>query len=624
MNVTQRYTNASAFREAIRLLGNDSSLSKFVSLVKGRQLQEYNHFSSALCALEVLAKYVKYTVTKSVNGSFSSEDKIPEEYKSKATPPYSSSRYSKSWYAGSWYNSWHVYTSVQVATECSLEDTLVYKDEDLSNGLRIRYTKTHKVDWEQMQKDVVSGVLDLSAVELETGSQEYSQFSKERFHPPPSMSDVLTTERKAELVRLCVLFDIEIPENIDVMSLWNLVCKLESKLILSSPIFKVDRKRHRKPSTTQPVYSWRLKASPDKKDTFVAEYQTLATDVQRAGLPKSVRAPSNYAKAVKLIAILRGRMKNVFTPAVSATALMMDKTGLATFQKQSADHATAAFVVLLMGSMSYQKLFTIDSQMHGGIDHWLKAYLDLLETEHLSTTDFGSIFLLVPCARTLSHVPHAELIKIYNCTLSWLRVIAQVFKDQWGLGVSDCVKKNMMVPRSGTTEINVNAWNACAGAWGSLTRYIRIIESHLGKDVVQPVQLFKVLKLTAGDQMAWAECAGKSTDADCDVFKTLTLGSETTSPIMPWDGLDTLREDFVSTVEAACAAHSVQTKKWLSGPVERTTDVRPDVISVCGVVVDPASAELLKEVGAFGAHPFGTQETNTETNTETDAETDAE
>lgn len=624
MNVTQRYTNASAFREAIRLLGNDSSLSKLVSLVKGRQLQEryqYERYDLVSTVPKALANYVRFTVTKVVSGSFDSEDKIPEEFKSKAVPPsslpwYASSRYSDSWYFTTKYSKWRVDVRDQVATKCSFEDTLVYKDENLSNGLQIQYSKTEEIDWEQVQKDVVSGALDLSAVELEAESQQYSQFSKDRFHPPPSMSDVLTTERKAEMVRLCVLFDIEIPENMDVMSLWNLVCKLENKLFLSSPIFKVDRKRHHKPSTTQPKYSWRPKASSDKKDTFVAEYQTLATDVQRAGLPKSVRAPSNYAKAVKLIAILRGRMKNVFTPAVSATALMMDKTGLATFHKQSADHATAAFVVLLMGSMSYQKLFTIDSQMHGGIDQWLKAYLDLLETEHLATTDFGSIFLLVPCARTLSHVPHAELIKIYNSTLSWLRVIAQVFKDQWGLGVNDCVKKNMMVPRSGTTEINVNAWNACAGAWGSLTRYIRIIESHLGKDVVQPVQVFKVLKLTAADQMSWAECAGKSTDADCDVFKTLTLGSEMTAPIMPWDGLDTLRDDFVSTVEAACAAHSVQTKKWLSGPVERTSDVRADVISVCGVVVQPASAELLKELGAFGAHPFGTQETDVETDTE--------
>ena len=578
MNVTQRFTNASASYKAIRLLGNDSSLSKFLSLVKGRLLEElHGDYTYHREIPDVLSKYVTYTVTKNVYGTFSTENAVPAEYKASATRGW------LGWYgSGHTLGRWSGSSHTVVASKCSFEESKAFQAEKLKNGLAISYEVQKEIDWNSIRVDVVSGELDLSTVDLTAVEASRSQFAKERFHPPPLMSDIVTTERKAELARLCVLFDIEFPEHMDIMAVWNLVCKLESKLFLADPTFKVDRKRHHK--TSEPVsYSWRHKSSPDKKDTFKAEYSVVATDAQRASLPKTVRAPSNYAKAVKLIAILRGRMKNVFTPAMSATALVMDKTGLSTLHAPSNDPATAAFVLLLMGSMSYQKLFTLDSQMQGGLDHWLKAYLDLLETTHLLSADFGSVFLLVPCARTLSHVSQSELVKIYNTTLSWLRVIAQVFKEQWSLGVDDCVRKNMMVPRHGTTEINVNAWNACAGAWGNLTRYVRIIESHLGKDVVQPVQLFKVLKLTAGDQMAWAERDGKSTDADCEVFKTLCLGSDSVAPIMPWDGLDTLRDDFVASVEAACVTHSVPTKKWLSGPVERTSDVRPDVISLCGV-----------------------------------------
>jgi hypothetical protein len=196
----------------------------------------------------------------------------------------------------------------------------------------------------------------------------------------------------------------------------------------------------------------------------------------------------------------------------------------------------------------------------------------------------------------------SELEEIYTYILSWLKLFASVFKEQWTLGVDKCVGKNMMVPRRGTTEINVNAWTACAGAWGNLTRYIRLIGTHLNKE---PVQLFKVLKLTAGDQMKWAESAGKSTDLDCEVFKSLTLGGLGGQQIMPWDGLEKSRADFVTMVENACKSHGVEPCKWLGGPVERNAQNRSDVVSVCGIVVDPKSVQQLKDIGAFGSKPFG-------------------
>jgi len=76
---------------------------------------------------------------------------------------------------------------------------------------------------------------------------------------------------------------------------------------------------------------------------------------------------------------------------------------------------------------------------------------------------------------------------------------------------------------------------------------------------------------------------------------------------MPWDGLEKSRHDFVDMVEKICTIYKVEHRKWLGGPVERASENRPDIISVCGVVVAPENVEILKVVGAFGSNPYGSQ-----------------
>lgn len=586
LNTTTRYNNQNATRRALELLGDNATLSKFVSLVKARYFEECSQSYYEKKYPSNLDEYAVTSVTKQIYGYVANKDDIPEEYRDKVTTINTSH----------WWNpfgkkeAWHLNVSTVVEPNCKLSETVKYKNEKLG-GLDVIYTIQTKINWDLVYDKVMKGELDFSAEALNIDANTHNQFSNERFHPPPSMNDIITAERKAKLEKLCRLLGLTIPKSFDILNVTNLILQLEKKLFVANPVYKVDIKRKHNNYV-------------DKKHTFKAKYTTVGTHEERATLPKLFHSNKFYTNAVKLLGLLKGRLKNMFLPALSASALIIDKTGLAMFGEPSKDPVTEAFVVLLMGSMSYQKLFTIESQMHGGIDRWLKAYLDLLISERSSTTDFGRIFRIIPSQRTVSLTSVSELEEIYTYILSWLNLFACLFKEQWKLGVDKCVDKNMMVPRTGTTEINVNAWIACAGAWGNLTRYVRLIGTFLNK---KPIQLFKVLKLTAGDQMKWAESAGKSTDPDCDVFKNLTLGLNN-EKIMPWDGLEKSRDDFVTIVENACALYKVEPRKWLGGPVERTAENRTDVVSVCGVVVYPENVEVLKEIGAFGSKPYGSSE----------------
>jgi hypothetical protein len=586
LNTTTRYSNCNATNQALEILQNTSNGhgSTIISLVKARFYEQIYHYTIPE-SLGCLDAYTNCSVMKRVHGRFKNKEDVPEEYRDKLMTYFPTQL--SYWTITNLLNMYHLNTSSIVEKNCKPGDTAKYKSGTLECGLYINYQIETKTNWDLVLEDILNGKLDLSSSPITTPNSYYNQFSNERFHPPPSIHDIITLERKADLAKLCVLLGLELPKYWDILNLNTLITNIENKLFLQNPIYKQDVKRKHNNSV-------------DKKHTFKAEYQVRASDEQRLGLAKTLSNAKTYKYFVKLIGLLKGRLHNMLLPAVSASALIIDKTGLAMFGEPSKDPVTQALVVLLMGSMSYQKLFTIESQMHGGLDRWLKAYLDLVIRDYGTSADFASIFRIIPSPRLVKLVPKPELEYMYNYVVEWLKLFASVFETQWELGVGTCVSRNMKVPRSGTTEINVNAWNACAGAWGNLTRYIRLIGQELDKP---HMQIFKVLKMTAGDQMQWAESAGKSTDPDCEVFKDLTLGLGT----KPWAGLFAQTDNWVSDIEQICGKHKVEAKKWLGGPVERSAETRPDVISVCGVVVEPQIVSLVKEAGAFGSNPFGSE-----------------
>jgi len=443
-----------------------------------------------------------------------------------------------------------------------------------ANGITYTSQVTTITNWNLVLESILDGSLDLisfgSSFVAEEIPYNYSQHNKMRFHPPPDVSQFMTKDREASLMKYCHLLNITYTPKHTILSVNILITSLETKLGLTNPVYVVDRKRSKKGRT-----------GSDRKDTYKANY--TKDDSFRFSLPKGFHKIDQYNEVVNLVGTIRGRLHNTFTPSISAICLAMDKTGLSQFATTSENPIVNAFTELVQAQFSYQKLFTIEKQMQGGLDKWLTAFLNIIINEKFDSVDFSSIFALIPSSRTVKLLSATSQSWFYNETIKWMHLMSVFFEEQWNYGVDKCIANNMMVPRKGNTTIDVRGWNAAAGAWGNLKRYLMLLAPILGKPVVK---ITKVLKLTAADQMRWAE----SVDPDCKV-----LASIITKGIKPWTGI----------ITNACTENEVSIRKWLSGPIERSAEVRPDITSVCGVVVAPESVDTLKAIGAFGSKPWG-------------------
>ena len=452
-----------------------------------------------------------------------------------------------------------------------------------------------EIKWSSILDDILKGSLDLSNFEINPPLENVGQFGKNRFHPSPVIdTDIFTPKRREILSKICEEMEIYFPESFNILTFYNLLSSLENKFGVYEPIFSIDKKR----------------SGIKKKNTQKAKYTKFLSKEERSHLPKQFQSDKDYKRAIGLLGDLRGRMNNTFYPSVQAVALAMDKIGLSVLYPDPEDPHVDAFVSLVKTGLSRQKLFTIDSQMHGGLDHWMKTFLDILISrmsksrmsstyaskvtpiKPISQDDWKKIFFLVPSPEVSQFLDESTKREIYEVTLSWMQLFSVLFQEQWELGVKVCSANKMMVPRSGTTQIHVNAWNACAGAWGNLLRIIRLLVPNLN--------LYKVLKLTAGDQMKWAEYDGKGAHTDTDIFYSLT-----SEEYFPWAHFHNSVLDFSEKIVEKCTLFSVNPQKWLGGPCIRMTETKGDIRSLCGVVLSGSDVDNLKGTGACGSNPWG-------------------
>jgi hypothetical protein len=469
-----------------------------------------------------------------------------------------------------------------------------------------KYRVNHEIEWDGVLKDILDGSLDLSELKhLIKKEERRGQFNKKRFHPPPDINtDIFTPERREFLEKICEENGMNrLPDSFTILSFHKLLSSLENKFGLSKPDFVIDRKRN-KTDNSQCCNCHQCRLNKKSvKNTFKAKYKKILAKEDRIQLPQKFQSDEEYKSTIGLIGILRGRMKNIFCPSVQAVALAMDKVGLSILFPNPEDPYVDAFVSLVKTSHSRQKLFTIDSQMHGGLDKWMKAFLDIIISRMsesitpISQEDWKKIFFLVPSPEVSQFLEESTKIEIYELTLTWMRLFSILFQQQWELGVNACSSNKMMVPSAGTTKVQVHAWNSCAGAWGNLLRTVRLLGNELG---LPKLNLYKVLKLTAGDQMQWAEHEEKGAHVDTDIFHSLT-----SEGYLPWAYFYNSVPDFSEKITEKCILFSENPQKWIGGPCIRMTETKGDVSSLCGIVLPSSVIDDLKDTGAFGSKPWG-------------------
>ena len=342
-----------------------------------------------------------------------------------------------------------------------------------------------------------------------------SSFMGTKFHPAPAIAPIFTVDRMAVLHNVFPEKFLTVPTH--AVAFNALVEDLRTRLQAGPAIkFVVDRKRNHsrksKKSTT----------NRDKANSVKAVYSPSASS--------SMQDSNAYKGAIQVLAVLEGRLKQYLEKGgIRAECASLDKSGLATIAIEPADLVadvpTALFVVMATLEFSSRKAFTIKGQQQGGLNPALQYMLHDLE-KHKQLVSWNLIFLIYPNESTVEHLQTAQKVEYLDKWMGYMPLLARFLKEQWKNGVYKCAKRLMLVPRrGGNAVVDSDGWNRVAGAWNNALRFIRLLS--VQQDVVEvghPMAgrvLFKVLKLTAGDQKQWAEIEGKGVDMDAEVFRSL-------------------------------------------------------------------------------------------------------
>jgi hypothetical protein len=409
-------------------------------------------------------------------------------------------------------------TKEQATAWQSLVDILIADMPDLGNKKRKLQTMN---PLKSNKKKTVSSSSNLVIPDSVTAVNSY--FMGTKFHPAPAIASVFTVERMKVLQLVFSDKIVKIPKNsVDFNAL---VEDLRVRLQAGPAIMYVVDRRRNHSRKSKPHARTGATSDRDKADSVKAVYSPSAS--------ASVQESDAYKSALQVLAILEGRLKHYIEKGgIRAEAAKLDKSGLSTTVITAADLAadlpTALFVVLATLEFSSRKAFTLEAQQQGGLNPALQYMLrDLEKEEHKHLVSWPLVFHVYPNESTVARLTTPQKVQILDQWMQYMPLLARFLKEQWKRGVDKSATRLMLVPRrlkqennKGNNGVDSDGWNRVSGAWNNALRFIRLLmnDSHPMSGRV----LFKVLKLTAGDQMQWAEMdGGKGVDMDTEVFRSL-------------------------------------------------------------------------------------------------------
>ena len=410
---------------------------------------------------------------------------------------------------------------------------------------------------------------------------------------------------------ICSALDENVKFPRDVIELRGLIHRLEEVTGTKEVDSWEVRVRNHKRKANKRTYGDEV----DKKNTYTAVYKKIKQNDRIKLHPvfhtRSYDAMREarygeqdlYDEAVELLGLLRGRYRNYYSSGVRCMCARLDKVGLIHYLISEADLLedlpTAVFLALCVAEFSVRKEFTLQSQQQGALTPFLSWLMeDILKPS--ATTRWDIIAMIYPAQWILEKCSDTSVQKIYTSWVGVIDTIMPYILDQWAIGVEERVPRDMAVPSSypRSSGVDSEGWNIVTGAWNNAVRQMRLYGQRL--DLECPA-IFKCMKLTAHDQMMWAEHEGMGVNKDLAVFKQLV-----TDGVLPWSGLDCTALEILQAVANACKRHDARFEAWFGTPRERTTTRevdRQDMICGVRVQMDKQLADTFKSLGVFKAKP---------------------
>lgn len=260
--------------------------------------------------------------------------------------------------------------------------------------------------------------------------------------------------------------------------------------------------------------------------------------------------------------------------------------------------ATYSLLMICCSVFSERKGFTLKSQKQGGLNTYMKQLLSIILEKEQDGLKIVALFL--PMEEIYAKLPIEDVERIYKSSMDLLDDFAVFIGEQWGKGVSKCVRRSCRVLPRGS-KVNSSGYNAVADAWMNLRRF-QTISAKYAKIEKAPM-ILKVMQLIADDQFRMGQ--GK-VNVNALVYKEITSNG-----ILPWNAILN-PESFdtrmaLTTLLDACKKHDCAIESWIGIAKKRTAELSNPVDMICGCVVPKMSeecADFLKGMGIFGSTPW--------------------
>ena len=247
--------------------------------------------------------------------------------------------------------------------------------------------------------------------------------------------------------------------------------------------------------------------------------------------------------------------------------------------------SSACFVAYYTARCNMRSEFTIQGQQRA-FDEISEMLFDRCKRDE--NTNWYMIAHVYPSVEVLSHISDEQKGALLGIWTTILQNISILLKELW---LSNDINRSTMIVKKGNDS---TTWNNTAGAWNKARdSWINLIYALGMDDVLDTVCFGKVLRLMAGDVVAWHFNVGNKLDPNTEVWNKLPL---------PWEVFDNLAICNRELIKKICKKAHIDPEKsgWIAPREHKVVPYRVTPELVHGVTVNnPFLAQVLKQQGFF-------------------------
>jgi hypothetical protein len=307
---------------------------------------------------------------------------------------------------------------------------------------------------------------------------------------------------------------------------------------------------------------------------------------EAAGMEMSRR---RYNKLFRHLTKMEGKLEKLLRELQKLKFTKIGKSGLAhslSWQDFSSDTDSACFIAYYTARSNLRSQFTIHGQARG-YDEIAEMLFERCRSN--PNSNWWAIAHLLPKEEVLDKLSDEQKGELLGKWMTILEEMAYFLQEIWER--SDIKRKTMVVRRGNDST----TWNNTASAWNKARdNWIALLYAMGMEGLLEMLCFGKVLRLMAGDVVAWHYMAGGQLDANTFVWNELPL---------PWEVFSGRQTCTLSMVEQACRKQGIDPTKsgWTAPrPPTKVAKFNPTAELVHGISVNnPFLADYLRDLGFY-------------------------